>query len=125
MMSLNKALPRLLAFLILSTCIAVAQDKEGSIDPAPPKGITVDQAVQKFAEKEKVFKRERENYVYTVRSKSKISKAAKAALCIAGDAVCLMGAPKTPTIDVEPSICMKSEARPVVVNAPHCIRWQL
>jgi len=65
MMSLNKALPRLLAFLILSTCIAVAQDKEGSIDPAPPKGITVDQAVQKFAEKEKVFKRERENYVYT------------------------------------------------------------
>src|SRR5882724_11899867 len=65
MMSLNKALPRLLAFLILSTCIAVAQDKEGSIDPAPPKGVTVDQVIQKFAEKEKVFKKERENYVYT------------------------------------------------------------
>ncbi len=51
-----------------------------------------------------------------------ISSAAKAALCIAGDAVCLMGAPKTPTIVVEPSMCMKIKPRQVVVNAPHCIR---
>jgi len=37
----------------------------------------------------------------------------KAALCIAGEAVCLMGAPKTPTIVVEPLMCMKIKPRQV------------
>jgi len=50
---------------VLLACAAVAQDQEGTINPAPPKGVTVDQVVQKFAEKEKIFKKERENYVYT------------------------------------------------------------
>src|SRR3954466_12857093 len=64
-MTIKKALPRLLAFSVLLTCAAFAQDQEGTINPAPPKGVTVDQVIQKFAEKEKVFKKERENYVYT------------------------------------------------------------
>src|SRR3954463_14408511 len=64
-MNMKKALPRLLAFSLLLACAALAQDQEGTINPAPPKGVTVDQVIQKFAEKEKVFKKERENYVYT------------------------------------------------------------
>jgi hypothetical protein len=64
-MNLKKVLPRLLAFSFVFACAALAQDQEGTINPAPPKGVTVDQVVQKFAEKEKVFKKERENYVYT------------------------------------------------------------
>jgi hypothetical protein len=64
-MTTQKALPRLLAFCILLSSAALAQDQEGTINPAPPKGVTVDQVIQKFAEKEKVFKKERENYVYT------------------------------------------------------------
>jgi len=64
-MIMTKALPRLLAFSLLLTCTMFAQDQEGTINTALPKGVTVDQVVQKFAEKEKIFKRERENYVYT------------------------------------------------------------
>ena len=64
-MTIKKALPRLLAAFVFLSCAALAQDQEGTINPAPPKGVTVDQVIQKFAEKEKVFKKERENYVYT------------------------------------------------------------
>jgi hypothetical protein len=64
-MNLQKALPRLLVFSVFFASAALAQDQEGTINPAPPKSVTVDQVVQKFAEKEKVFKKERENYVYT------------------------------------------------------------
>jgi len=64
-MNMKKAVSRLLASFILLTGLALAQDQEGTINPAPPKGVTVDQVIQKFAEKEKVFKKERENYVYT------------------------------------------------------------
>src|ERR1051326_2919720 len=64
-MTIKKALPCLLAFSVLLVCATFAQDQEGTINPAPPKGVTVDQVIQKFAEKEKVFKKERENYVYT------------------------------------------------------------
>src|SRR5207237_2048626 len=63
-MIMNKVLPRLLAFSVLLAC-AFAQDQEGTINPAPPKGVTIEQVIQKFAGKEKVFKKERENYVYT------------------------------------------------------------
>src|SRR3954454_12932033 len=61
----KKALSRLLASFVLLTGLAVTQDQEGTINPAPPKGVTIDQVIQKFAEKEKIFKKERENYVYT------------------------------------------------------------
>src|ERR1044072_4654827 len=64
-MNMKKAVSRSLASFILLTGLALAQDQEGTINPAPPKGVTVDQVIQKFAEKEKVFKKERENYVYT------------------------------------------------------------
>src|SRR3954469_10577361 len=64
-MTIKKALPRLLAAFVFLSCAALAQDQEGTINPAPPKGVTVDQVIQKFAEKEKIFKKERENYVYT------------------------------------------------------------
>jgi outer membrane lipoprotein-sorting protein len=64
-MNLQKALPRLLVFSVFFASAALAQDQEGTINPAPPRGVTVDQVIQKFAEKEKVFKKERENYVYT------------------------------------------------------------
>jgi hypothetical protein len=64
-MTTQKPLSRLLAAFVFLSCAALAQDQEGTINPAPPKGVTVDQVIQKFAEKEKVFKKERENYVYT------------------------------------------------------------
>jgi hypothetical protein len=64
-MTMKKALPRLLAISVLLACAAFAQDQEGTINSAPPKGVTIDQVIQKFAEKEKIFKKERENYVYT------------------------------------------------------------
>jgi hypothetical protein len=38
--------------------------QEGSLDPAQPKGITVDQIIQRFATKEKEFKEAREQYTY-------------------------------------------------------------
>jgi len=56
---------RLVASFLIVAGVGIAQDQEGNIDPTPPKGVTVDQVIQKFAEKEKVFKKERENYVYT------------------------------------------------------------
>jgi len=64
-MIMKKAFARLLALSIVLACALFAQDQEGTINPAPPKGVTVEQVIQKFAEKEKVFKKERENYVYT------------------------------------------------------------
>ncbi len=51
-------------FALLST-FSFAQQGEGPLDPSPPKGITVDQAIQQFAAKEKQFKQARDNYTYT------------------------------------------------------------
>src|SRR5207302_7212961 len=64
-MTMTKALLRLFAVSVLLAGSAFSQDQEGTINTAPPKGVTVEQVSQKFAEKERVFKRERENYVYT------------------------------------------------------------
>ena len=44
---------------------AVAQKGEGEIVDQPPKGLTVEQVIQKFAEKEKLFKAAREQYTWT------------------------------------------------------------
>lgn len=56
----------LAGILVLLTAMAAsAQQGEGPLDPAPPKGITVDQIVHQFAAKEKEFKQARENYTYT------------------------------------------------------------
>jgi hypothetical protein len=50
-----------IAFAVLP---ALAQRGEGPLDPAPPKGITVDQIIQKFAAKEKMFQEARDGYTY-------------------------------------------------------------
>ncbi len=50
----------------LTLSLAVyAQNGFGPIDPTPPTGITVDQIVQKFGEREAEFKQARENYTFT------------------------------------------------------------
>jgi hypothetical protein len=56
------SIPRILAALALLAGIAVAQ--EGPVRPEQPKGVTVDQIIQKFAAKEKEFAEARENYTF-------------------------------------------------------------
>lgn len=59
---------RLSLFVLLVTAGATAQSSEDSnsrgINPAPPKGFTVEQIIQKFAAKEKEFKTARDRYIY-------------------------------------------------------------
>jgi hypothetical protein len=58
---------RLLSVLVL--CLLslplVAQEGEGALNGTPPKGITVDELIQRFASKEKEFKLAREQYTWT------------------------------------------------------------
>jgi hypothetical protein len=42
----------------------MSRAQEGPLNSAEPKGITVDQVIQRFAAKEKEFKQARENYTY-------------------------------------------------------------
>src|SRR5438046_9720562 len=45
--------------------LAFAQDRgEGPLDPAPPKGVTAQEIIQKFAAREKEFEIARDNYTY-------------------------------------------------------------
>ena len=44
---------------------AFAQEGEGVLNNIPPKGITVDELIQRFATKEKEFKVAREQYTWT------------------------------------------------------------
>ncbi len=53
-----------LAFLVLAAIPALAQQGEGPLNPAQPQGITVDQIIQRFAAKEKMFQEARESYTY-------------------------------------------------------------
>lgn len=55
------ALPLVAAFLI---CSALAFSQEGPLATDPPKGITVQEIIQKFAAKEKEFKEARDNYTF-------------------------------------------------------------
>ena len=55
---------RTLALLVLFALALPAFAKEGQLNPAEPKGISVDQIIQRFAAKEKEFKQARENYTY-------------------------------------------------------------
>jgi hypothetical protein len=52
----------LAAGLALATAGAIAQ--EGELDTAPPKNITVEQVIQKFAAREKEFKEARDKYTW-------------------------------------------------------------
>ena len=61
---IRKALPLLAAVLTL-VCAAFSQ--EGPLSSDPPKGITPDEIIQKFAAKEKEFKEARDNYTFRQR----------------------------------------------------------
>ena len=50
------------ALSILLATLAIAE--EGPLDPAPPKGITADEIIKRFAAKEKEFQQAREQYTY-------------------------------------------------------------
>jgi hypothetical protein len=54
----------LLSIFTLAALPASAQRGEGPLNSAPPQGITVDQIIQRFASKEKMFKEARESYTY-------------------------------------------------------------
>lgn len=54
---------RALTVLLLLCALPLSAD-EGSINPAPPAGITPDQIIQRFAAKEKEFSAARENYIF-------------------------------------------------------------
>jgi len=53
----------LFAFLALALALPLLA-QEGPLNPAEPKGISVDQIIQRFAAKEKEFKQARDNYTY-------------------------------------------------------------
>jgi hypothetical protein len=58
-----------LAMSALALCLAavpaMAQEGEGALNNMPPKGVTVDELIQRFATKEKEFKLAREQYTWT------------------------------------------------------------
>lgn len=58
---------RLLSTLVLCllSLAALAQEGEGALNNIPPKGITSDELIQRFASKEKEFKVAREQYTWT------------------------------------------------------------
>ncbi len=52
------------AIVAFAALPALAQRGEGPLDPAPPKDVSVDQIIQKFAAKEKMFQEARDGYTY-------------------------------------------------------------
>jgi hypothetical protein len=61
-MNIRRTLP-IVAALLLAAGTLLAQNEQ-PIDPAPPKGISVDEIIRKFVDKETQFARARENYTY-------------------------------------------------------------
>jgi hypothetical protein len=59
-----RSLPSLVLCFVALAVPALAQRGEGPLDPAQPQGITVDQIIQRFAAKEKMFKEARDAYTY-------------------------------------------------------------
>src|SRR5581483_1359077 len=60
-----KSLRTLALAVSVSICLALpALSQEGALTTDPPKGITPDEIIQKFAAKEKVFKEARDNYTF-------------------------------------------------------------
>jgi hypothetical protein len=55
----------LLGIALLFASPAFAQDGEGALTNTPPKGITVEELIHRFAAKEKEFKLAREQYTWT------------------------------------------------------------
>src|SRR6185437_577427 len=52
------------AIFALAALPALAQRGEGPLNPAQPQNITVDQIIQRFAAKEKLFQEARDSYTY-------------------------------------------------------------
>ena len=68
-MNIGSATRRALFGAVLLVCfvfplLLIAQQGEGPLDPAQPKGTTSDEIIRRFAAKEKEFKEARENYTY-------------------------------------------------------------
>jgi hypothetical protein len=63
----QRRVARLLAVLALALVAlpVAAQEGEGPLQNLPPKGITVDEVIQRYAAKEKEFKQARELYTWT------------------------------------------------------------
>src|SRR5437868_9316682 len=59
-----KSFQLLLAAILLCTAAVADERGESPLDPSPPKGITPEQVIQKFAEREMDFKKAREHYTY-------------------------------------------------------------
>ena len=61
-----KLIPRssFVAFLIFAICAPLALAQEGPLDSSQPKGITPEEIIKRFAEKEEQFKLAREQYTY-------------------------------------------------------------
>jgi outer membrane lipoprotein-sorting protein len=53
-----------IALLLMATAAVSAKAQEGPLRPEQPKGITVNEIIQKFAAKEKEFAQARENYTF-------------------------------------------------------------
>ncbi|HLK32261.1 MAG TPA: hypothetical protein VKT29_04175, partial [Terriglobales bacterium] len=62
--SLSSLALSIIGVFVLTSLPALAQQGEGPLNPAQPQGITVDQIIQRFAAKEKMFQEARESYTY-------------------------------------------------------------
>jgi hypothetical protein len=67
--SIRKAIPAsLLALFLLSAAASQAHAQDaagfGSLDPTPPTGITVEEIIKRFGERESAFSKARENYTF-------------------------------------------------------------
>ena len=64
-MKLSQSTLSFLLACLSFTGLSFAQDRgEGPLDPAPPKGVTAQEIIQKFAAREKEFEIARDNYTY-------------------------------------------------------------
>ena len=64
---MNRPFRSLVAFFLLSQCAFVVRPmvaQEGSLDNTPPKGITSEEIITRFAAQEKLFKEAREHYTF-------------------------------------------------------------
>ncbi len=60
----SQRLPLLLCLLAFFALPAIAQRGEGPLDTSPPKGVSPEEIIRRFAAKEKEFKLAREQYTY-------------------------------------------------------------
>jgi hypothetical protein len=66
LLPLSANLPRFFSFVPNwhNTVYAAEDQGFGQLDPAPPSGITVDEIIKRFGERESEFNRARENYIF-------------------------------------------------------------